>query len=145
MFFGTNLLTSCNSAKCLFSDVFGFIKVSKEIFSKLDGTKDKVNYFPWGTRSPEESRRGQPGGADPPQAQVGPTPRLARVWWPWPPPRPPSSPIRSPRCRNPKDPNQISMKPSVAAATIVPRSGGSEVLLGTLPEGRSIRRPSSPV
>src|SRR3954467_7562508 len=74
MFSGTNLLTSCNSARCLFSAVFGFRKVSKEIFSELDGTKDKVNYFTWGTRSPEESRRGQTGGLDPPQARglVGP-------------------------------------------------------------------------
>ena len=38
MFSGANLLTSCNSARCLFSAVFGFKKVSKEIFSELDGT-----------------------------------------------------------------------------------------------------------
>ena len=62
MFSGTNILTSCHSASCLFSAVFGFRKVSKEIFSELDGTNVKVNYFPWGTRSPEESRRGRPGG-----------------------------------------------------------------------------------
>ena len=58
MFSGTNLLTSCNSVRCLFSAIFGFRKVSKEIFSELYGTKDKVNYFPWGTRSIE----GSPGG-----------------------------------------------------------------------------------
>ena len=87
MFSSTNLLTSCHSDSCLFSAVFGFRKVSKEIFSELDGTNVKVNYFPWGTRSPEESRRGQPGG---------PAPRLTRVWWPWPPPRSHPSPIRSP-------------------------------------------------
>src|SRR3954464_6252500 len=104
MFSGNNLLTSCNSAKCLFSVVFGFRKVSKEIFSKLDGTKDKFNYFPWGTRSLEESRRGRPGKADPPQGrgQVGPC--LARVWWPWLSPGLTPSPIRSPRCRNPRYP-----------------------------------------
>ena len=66
MFSGTNLLTSCNSARCLFSAVFGLRKVSKEIFSELDGTKDKVNNFPWGTRSQEERRGGRPGGTDPP-------------------------------------------------------------------------------
>ena len=66
MFSGTNLLTSCNSARCLFSAVFGFRKVSKEIFSELDGTKDKVNNFLWGTRSLEESPRGRPGGPDQP-------------------------------------------------------------------------------
>ena len=70
MFSGTNLLTSCHSASCLFSAVFGSRKASKEIFSELDGTNVKVNYFPWGTRSPEESRRGQPGGPDPPQVRV---------------------------------------------------------------------------
>ena len=62
MFSGTNLLTGCNSVRCLFSAVFGFRKVSKEIFSDLDETKDKVNYFPWGTRSPKESPRGRPEG-----------------------------------------------------------------------------------
>src|SRR3954463_1214279 len=98
MFSGTNLLISCNSARCLFSAVFGFRKVSKEIFSELDGTKDKVNYFPMGTRSPEESRRGRPEGPDPPQAWVAPPLRLARVWSPGPPPRSPPSPIRIPQC-----------------------------------------------
>ena len=75
MFSGTNLLTSCHSASCLFSAVFGFRKVSKEIFSELDGTKDKVNNFLWGTRSPEESPRGRPEGPDPPGAG-GPYPML---------------------------------------------------------------------
>src|SRR3954469_16259398 len=100
MFSGTNLLTSCNNVRCLFSVVFGFTKVSKEIFSELDGTNVKVNYFLWETRSPEESRRGQPGGLDPPQAQGQVGLHLARVWWPWPPPGLAPSPIRSPRCRN---------------------------------------------
>ena len=76
MFSGTNLLTSCNSARCLFSAVFGFRKVSKEIFSELDGTNVKVNYFPWGTRSPEEIPGGRPEGTDTPQAWVGPTQQL---------------------------------------------------------------------
>ena len=45
MFSGTNLLTSCNSARCLFSAVFGFRKISKEIFSELDGTNVKSITF----------------------------------------------------------------------------------------------------
>ena len=53
MFSGANLLTSCHSASCLFSDVFGSRKASKEIFSELDGTKAKVNILPRRTRSPE--------------------------------------------------------------------------------------------
>src|SRR3954470_9989865 len=103
MFSGTNLLTSSNTARCLFFAVFGFRKVSKEIFSELDGTKNKVNYFPWGTRSLEETWKGRPEGPDPPQERLGPTLHLARVWSPWRPPRSPPSPIRSPRCRNPGD------------------------------------------
>lgn len=65
MFSGTNLLTSCHSASCLFSAVFGFRKVSKEIFSELDGINVKFNYFPWGTRSLEGRRRSGPRQADP--------------------------------------------------------------------------------
>jgi hypothetical protein len=71
MFSGTNLLTSCNSARCLFYAVFGFRKVSKEIFSELDGTNDKVNYFPWATRSTGGSRGGDPEGPPPPSAAIG--------------------------------------------------------------------------
>src|SRR3954462_2684241 len=76
MFYGTNLLTSCHSASCLFSAVFGFRKASKEIFSELDGTKAKVNISPRRTRSPEERRRGATGrphplGAGPPWAPHG--------------------------------------------------------------------------
>ena len=65
MFSGTNLLTSCNSARCLFSAVFGFRKVSKEIFSELNEMKEKVNNFAWGTRSLEGIRRGGLGRPDP--------------------------------------------------------------------------------
>ena len=79
MFSATNLVTSCNSARCLFSAIFGFRKVSKEILSELDGTNIKVNNFPWGTRSLEESQRGWPGRADPPQARGHVDPRLGRV------------------------------------------------------------------
>src|SRR3954463_14317512 len=75
MFSGTNLFTSCNSARCMFSAVFGFRKVSKEIFSKLDGTNVKVNYFLWGTISPKGRRGSGPGLPDPPgAARGGPVP-----------------------------------------------------------------------
>src|SRR3954467_9107335 len=68
MFSGTNLLTSCHSASCLFSVVFGFRKASKEIFSELDGTKAKVNISPRRTRSPEERQKGATGRPHPPGA-----------------------------------------------------------------------------
>ena len=66
MFSGTNLLTSCHSASCLFSAVFGSRKASKEIFSELDRTKAKVNISSRRTRSPEERRRGATGWPHPP-------------------------------------------------------------------------------
>ena len=69
MFYGTNLLTSCHSASCLFSAVFGSRKASKEIFSELDRTKAQVNISPEGTWSLEGRQRGEPGR---------PHPRVAR-------------------------------------------------------------------
>src|SRR3954469_18267545 len=66
MFSGTNLLTSCHNASCMFFVVFGSRKASKEIFSELDGTKAKVNISPRRTRSPEERRRGAIGRPHPP-------------------------------------------------------------------------------
>src|SRR3954467_14330132 len=87
MFSRTNLLTSCHSASCLFSAIFGSRKASKEIFSELDGTNVKVNYFPWGTRSPKGRRGGVPGWLNPLGAG-GPYPTSGRVCPLWPPPRP---------------------------------------------------------
>ena len=45
-FSGTNLLTRCQSASSLFSAVFGFRKVIKEIFSELEETKSHAPIFP---------------------------------------------------------------------------------------------------
>src|SRR4051812_18079553 len=134
MFSGTNLLTSCHSASCLFSTVFGSRKASKEIFSELDGTNVKVNNFPWGTRSLEGRRRGVPGQPHPlgaggpclaPRQGVGPMTTAS------------ASPFayKNPPIQKPQVPHQYFTKPSVTATTVVPRSGGSGVLPGTLPEG----------
>src|SRR4051812_37467656 len=60
-FSGTNLLTRCCSASCLFSAVLGFRKARKKIFSELDGTKAKVDILPDTTRSLKERRRRAPG------------------------------------------------------------------------------------
>src|SRR3954462_7838514 len=60
-FSGTNLLTRCHSAGCLFYVVFGFRKASKEIFSELDGTKAKVNISPRRTQRPKATE-GAPQG-----------------------------------------------------------------------------------
>src|SRR4051812_39903583 len=71
MFSGTNLLASCQSASFLFSSVFGFRKASKEIFSELDGTKDKINISPRRTRRLEEIWRGATGWPHTPRRGLG--------------------------------------------------------------------------
>ena len=45
-FFGTNLLTRCQSASSLFSAVFCFRKPFKEILSELDDFYAEVPIFP---------------------------------------------------------------------------------------------------
>src|SRR3954468_12079782 len=75
MFSGTNLLTRCHSASCLFSSVFGSRKGRKSILSELDGTKAKVNILLWGTRSQKTRRR---------RASGGPHPLAAGQAWPMP-------------------------------------------------------------
>src|SRR4051812_44945621 len=67
IFSGTNLLTSCHSASCLFSSVFWFQKGRKSIFSELDGTKAKVNILPCAKRIEKTRRRGATGRPNPPR------------------------------------------------------------------------------
>ena len=75
-FSGTNLLTRCQSASCLFSAVFGFRKVVKEIFSELDKRNVKVLIFPGRFQNTEDDTEGNPEGPTPPPG-VGP-PSAAR-------------------------------------------------------------------
>ena len=68
-FSGTNLLTRCHSASCLFSAVFGFRKVVKEIFSELDKRNVKVLIFPRRFQNTEEDTKEDPEGpTHPPDA-----------------------------------------------------------------------------
>src|SRR6266699_2600396 len=50
----SNLLTRCRSASSLFSAVFGFRKVTQEIFSELDETKVETPIFPGTFQSNKE-------------------------------------------------------------------------------------------
>src|SRR6266699_1599508 len=69
----TNLLTRYRSASSLLSVVFGFRKVTKEIFSELDETKAETPIFPEHSRTPKERCSWLPG-------------RTKGVWaTPWPP------------------------------------------------------------
>jgi len=69
----TNLLTRCRSASSLFLAVFGFRKVTQEIFSELDETKAETPIFPGTFQSTKEVLQ--------PDQEVGsPLLGAARVW-----------------------------------------------------------------
>ena len=81
-FSGTNLLTRCHSASCLFSAVFGFRKVVKEIFSELDKRNVKVPIFLGRFQNTEEETEEDPEGPTPPPGAAPLLPREDRVWGP---------------------------------------------------------------
>src|SRR3954469_25294980 len=90
IFSRTNLLTSCHSASCLFSSVFGSRKAENQYSRNWTGQKPKSIFY---RRRHEVQRRDGEVG------QGGQTPLgAARVCPPWSPPSLASSPIRSPRC-----------------------------------------------
>src|SRR6266567_654039 len=69
----TNLLTRCRTVSSLFSVVYGFRKVTQEIFSELDGTKAETPIFPGTFQSTKELLQ--------PDHEVdSPTLGAARVW-----------------------------------------------------------------
>src|SRR5215216_4436119 len=96
IFSGTKLLTSCHSASCPFSSVFGSRKAENQYSQNWTGQKLKSIFY----RAGHEARI-QDGEVNQGDRTLlgagGPTPRLGRVWAPWPPPSLASSPIRSPR------------------------------------------------
>ena len=81
-FSGTNLLTRCHSASCLFSAVFGFRKVVKEIFSELDKRNVKVLIFLGRFQNTEEDTEESPEGPTPGPGEGPPWPREHQVWGP---------------------------------------------------------------
>jgi hypothetical protein len=101
-FSGTNLLTRCHSASSLFSAVLCFRKVTHEIFSELDETKDEVPIFSDTRRSPKQRRRGARGQPHQRVARATPWSCHQVVWTPSPPPDIALLPIYSPRRENPK-------------------------------------------
>src|SRR6266699_517541 len=80
----TNLLTRCRSASSLFSAVFGFRKVTQEIFSELDETKAETPIFPGSIQNIEELLLPDQSLATPTLGVARPWPRQGQVWWPWP-------------------------------------------------------------
>jgi hypothetical protein len=65
-FSGTNLLTRCHSASSLFSAVFVFRKVTREIFSELDETKAEHPEIYRSFQKSEEETEGGHWAASPP-------------------------------------------------------------------------------
>src|SRR6266567_1873105 len=82
----TNLLTRCRSSSSQFSAVFGFRKVTQEIFSELDETKAETPIFPGTFQSIEELLQPDHEGGAPTLGVARVWPRLGQVWaTPWPP------------------------------------------------------------
>ena len=130
--------TRCHSASCLFSTVFGFRKVIKEIFSELDETKTQSPIFPNAfTKTKGESEEGTE--APTPCGGAGPLPACRHVvWW-----RASTdlalSPINTSSRENPRYPIKIPRKVSSSPPSSTLDREGSEALPGTLPERRIIR------
>src|SRR3954470_19678143 len=100
---GTNLLTSCHSASCLFSAVFGFRKLKNEYFRNWMGQKSKFIFSLNDTENQRRDGGGNHGGntlggrrAHPGRAHRGCGP-------PGLPPTLPRLPIRSPDSETLKD------------------------------------------
>src|SRR6266699_4403564 len=82
----TNLLTRCHSASSLLSAIFGFRKVTQEIFSELDETKAETPIFPGTLQNIEEVVQPDQGPATPALGAAG---SLAEPWGVWATPWPP--------------------------------------------------------
>src|SRR6266699_7164521 len=76
----TNLLTRCRSASSLFSAVFGFRKVTQEIFSELDETKAETPIFPGTIQNIEELLQPDHRGETPTLGAARTWPRQGQVW-----------------------------------------------------------------
>jgi hypothetical protein len=133
-FSGTNLLTRCHSASSLFSAVLCFRKVTQEIFSELDETKDEVPIFPDTRRSPKQRRREARGQPHHRVARATPWSCHQVVWTPGPPPDIALPPIYSPRRENSKTWTLFQKTYCKPPMSSMRYREGPEALPGTLPE-----------
>src|SRR4051812_50051297 len=105
MFSGTNLLTSYHSASFLCSSVFGSRKAENQYSRNWTGQKPKSIFYSGEHEARIRDGGDSPGGHTPwPRGWAHPAPggcsRLVA-------PCLASSPIKSPRCQNPKHPIKI--------------------------------------
>src|SRR5215216_1414598 len=89
IFSGTNLLTSCHSASCLFYSVFSSRKAENQYSRNWTGQKPKSIFYHGQHEARIRVGGGSPGGT-PPGRMGGPTPHLEGVQPPW---WPPGSPL----------------------------------------------------
>src|SRR4051812_10248528 len=71
MFSGTNLLTSCHSASCMFSSVFGSRKAENQYSRNWTGQKPKSIFYCGQQEARIRDRGGSPGGHTPWQRSLG--------------------------------------------------------------------------
>ena len=136
-FSGTNLLTRCHSASSVFPAVFGFRNIYTENIVKIGGNLFLRTYNIGKLPESEDHLGGGPRGPHPMGARPRVGPRRAMAWWPHQAPGAHLSPISIPRCKNPNTKPHIPRKvPSRPSSSISDR-GSSDVLPGTLPEGKS--------
>ena len=137
VFSGTNLLTRCQSASSVFPAVFGFRNPTRKISSESDEIFSSINKRSGSFRSPEGTWGGAPRAPRHTRARPKVEPRRGMAWWPHQAPGAHPSPISTPRHKNPKMKPHIPRKvPSRPSLSISDR-GSSDVLPGTLPEGKS--------
>jgi hypothetical protein len=118
-FSGTNLLMRCHNASSLFSAVLCFRKVTQEIFSELDETKDEhPEIYQSFQRTEEETERGHRA------ARPAPGPRPLVVRPPWPTSGAAPSPIKTPDGKNLYT-RSLFQNTSRSTAVVDPRLGGS--------------------
>src|SRR3954463_1758349 len=98
MFSGTNLLTRCHSSSCLFSSIFGSRKEENQYSRNWTGQKPKSIFYRGQRKARRRDGEGSLGGHTPwPRGWAHPMPGGQHPWLA-------PSPIRSPRCRNPRHP-----------------------------------------
>ena len=136
-FSGTNLLTRCQSASSLFSAVFGFRNPTRKISSELHEIFSAINMSSGSFRSPEGTWGGAPRAPHPRWAWPKVGPRPAMVWGPHQAPGAHPSPISTPRHKNTNTKPHIPRKVLSRPSSSISDRGSSDVLPGTLLEGKS--------
>jgi hypothetical protein len=111
-----------------------FRKVTQEIFSELDETKDEPPIFTEASQRPKRRRRGATGQPHHRAAWPAPSPCPLWVRPPWPTPDAAPSPIKTPRREKPKHPiNFLETHRDLPPLSTRDREG-PEALPGTLLE-----------